>query len=158
MDLEQQLQVLIDDSPQDGHTPKLIEQVVKPVLIAFAQQLQHKTYFTYQSLQGSWLLTTLSNRQSPTVEKKVIYAFSTLADAKTFQGLNPDPQLLAIEIPVTHILFQLFALQDLDSIIFMDTPNNLKAGTEIQRNDLQRAIQAQLIQYRQSQSPSTRLA
>ena len=158
MNLEQQLQILIDQAPEDGVTPQVIANAVNPVLKAFAQQLQHPQYFTYQSLDGNWLLTNLSNRQNTNVEKKVIYAFSSLETAKQFQGMNADPQLIAPQIPVTHILFQLFALQELDSIVFFETPDNPNAGVEVHRQDLQGAIQTQLLRYRQSQSATSRLA
>lgn len=158
MNLDQQLQILIEEAPKDGVTPQVINNAVNPVLRAFAAQLQHQTYFTYKSLDGNWLLTTLSNRQKPDLEKKVIYAFCTLEAAQKFQGISPDPKLMAQKIGVAHILFQLFALQDLDSIVFIETPNNLNSGKEVHRKDLQGAIQAQLVKFRQSQHSPNRWA
>ncbi|AFY40124.1 hypothetical protein Lepto7376_3985 [[Leptolyngbya] sp. PCC 7376] len=161
MNLEQQLQILVDQAPKDGVTPNVIAKAVNPVLKSFATQLKHNEYFAYQSVQGNWLLTTLSNRRDPMLEKKVIYAFTTLEDAKLFEqmeGDRPDPDLTAQLIPVTHILFQLFALKKLDSIVFLETAGDLNNGTEVHRRDLQGAIQKKLKQYKQEKSDSTRLA
>ena len=161
MNLEQQLQILVDQAPKDGVTPDVIAKAVNPVLKSFATQLKHNDYFAYQSAGGNWLLTTLSNRRDPSLEKKVIYAFTTLEDAKLFElmdGDRPDSDLTAQRIPVTHILFQLFALKKLDSIVFLEAAGNLQDGTEVHRRDLQGAIQKKLVQYKKDQSDSTRLA
>lgn len=161
MNLEQQLQILIDQAPQDGVTPEVIAKAVNPVLKSFATQLQLNAYFAYQSAQGNWLLTTLSNRRNPMMEKKVIYAFSTLEDAQLFEhrdGDHPDPELTAQLIPVTHILFQLFALKQLDSLVFFEQVGNLNDGTEVHRQDIQAAIQKNLVQFKQDKQNSSRLA
>lgn len=142
MDLEQQIQLLIDNAPQDGTTPKLVE-ALAPVLKLFANQLQHSEYHILQTLDQGWVVTTLSNRSQPEVEKKVIYAFATLKDAVDFQSVS-DPQILAMPVPATHILFQMLSLETVNSTVFFDTPSNLTAGTEVRRDDLQRLIQIQL--------------
>ncbi|OKH18564.1 hypothetical protein NIES208_04965 [[Limnothrix rosea] IAM M-220] len=161
MNLEQQLQILVDQAPQDGVTPDVIAKAVNPVLKTFGTQLKHNDYFAYQSSQGNWLLTTLSNRRDPLLEKKVIYAFSTAEDATLFEDISgdrPDPDLTVQRIPVTHILFQLFALKQLDSIVFLETSGDLNAGTEVHRRDLQGAIQKKLIQYQKEKGQSSRFA
>ncbi|NEO26254.1 MAG: hypothetical protein F6K03_04995 [Kamptonema sp. SIO4C4] len=143
MNLDQQLQQLIERSPDDGVTPTVVEKAVAPVLRAFADQMQQLDYYVIQTLEKGWVLTTLSNRNQPGVEKKVIYAFASLKDANAFQE-TPDPNLIAVSLPVTHILFQLFALSQVDSIVFMDTPGNLSQGKEVKRPDLQQLVQIQL--------------
>lgn len=158
MDIDQQLQTLIDQAPQDGVTPTVIKNAVNPVLKAFTAKLKYSEYFVYQSTEGNWLLTTLSNRQNPDLEKKVIYAFSRLDDAKQFQGNGADAQLTAQPMPTAHILFQLFSLKRLDSIVFMETPGNLNQGTEISRQELQSAIQKQLSQYQNQAASNHRFA
>lgn len=161
MDLEQQLQILIDQAPQDGVTPEVIAQAVNPVLKSFATQLKRNAYFAYQSVQGNWLLTTLSNRRNPMMEKKVIYAFSSLEDAKQFEqreGDRPDPDLTVQLVPVTHILFQLFALKKLDSLVFFEDAGNPSKGTEVHRQDIQAAIQKNLVKFKRDQQNSSRLA
>ena len=145
MNLDRQLKLLVDEASQYGVPPQVMEQAVTPVLKGFATQLQHSEYYILQTLEGDWVLTTLSRRSQPKQEKKVIYAFSTLKDAANFQGTS-DPHIMAMSVPVTHLLFQLFSLEPVDSIIFMETPGNLTAGTEIYRAELQKLIQRQLQQ------------
>jgi hypothetical protein len=89
------------------------------------------------------VLTTLSNRAQPEIEKNVIYAFPTLKDAADFQSVS-DPQIITTTVPVTHILFQMLAIDTVNSTVFFDTPGNLTAGTEVRRDDLQHLIQAPL--------------
>jgi len=144
MDLKQQIQVLIKNAPQDGTTPKVVE-AIAPVLTRLASQLRHSEYHILQTLNGDWVVTTLSNRTQPDVEKNVIYAFSTSKDANDFQPVD-DPQLVTVTIPITHILFQMLALDTVTSLVFFDTPGNLAAGTEVRRDDLQQIIQRQLQQ------------
>ena len=147
MDLDQQIQVLIDNAPSDGTTPKIME-AIAPVLQLVASQLKHLEYYILQTLDEDWVLTTLSNRAQPEIQKNVIYAFPSLKDAADFQSVS-DPHILATPVPVTHILFQMLALETVTSIVFFDTPGNLAAGTEVRRDELQRLIQTQL---RHSQS------
>lgn len=144
MDLDQQIQVLIANAPQDGTTPRMVE-VIAPVLTLLARQLKHLEYHILQTLDQGWVVTTLSNRAQPEVEKNVIYAFSTLQDAANFQS-TWDPEIMATAIPVTHILFQLLAIKTVNSIVFFDTPGNLVTGTEVRRDDLQQLVQRQLQQ------------
>ena len=146
MDLERQIQVLVDNAPKDGTTPKAIE-AIAPVLTLVASQLEHLDYYILQTLDQGWVLTTLSNRAQPEIEKNVIYAFPTLKDAADFQSVS-DPEVLAATVPVTHILFQMLAIETLTSIVFFDTPGNLTAGIEVRRDNLQQLIQTQLQQIR----------
>lgn len=150
MDLDQQLQELVAQAPPDGTTPKAIE-AIAPVLKLLANQLSHLNYYVLQTLDGGWVLTTLSNRAQPEVEKNVIYVFATLKDAADFQSVS-DPQIVAMPVPVTHILFQMLAIDTAHSIVFFDTPGNLTAGTEVRRDDLQQAMQTQLKQIRSAPS------
>jgi len=142
MNLDQQIQVLIDNAPQDGTMPEIME-AIAPVLKLVASQLRHSEYHILQTLDEDWVLTTLSNRAQPEIQKNVLYAFGTLKDAADFQ-LSSDPQILALPVPVTHILFQMLALDAVTSTVFFDTPGNLAAGTEVRRDDLQTLIQTQL--------------
>jgi hypothetical protein len=146
MDLERQIQVLVDNAPKDGTTPKAIE-AIAPVLTLVASQLQHLDYYILQTLDQGWVLTTLSNRAQPEIEKNVIYGFPTLKDAADFQSVS-DPEVLAVTVPVTHILFQMLAIETVTSIVFFDTPGNLTAGIEVRRDNLQQLIQTQLQQIR----------
>ncbi|MBE9167843.1 hypothetical protein IQ238_10030 [Pleurocapsales cyanobacterium LEGE 06147] len=145
MELEQQLKILIDDASNYGVSPLVMQRAITPVLALLAQQLDHVEYYVLQNLEEDWILTTIRNQAQPEREKKVIYAFATLQDAATFQG-SADPNILAVSLPVTHILFKLFPLQQVDSIIFLKTPGNLQSGTEIERAKLQLLIQQQIQQ------------
>lgn len=139
MNLDRQIQSLIDDAPDDGITPRIV-QAIAPGLKQFATKLRHKQYFIVQSLDGEWVVTTISDRQKPKIEKRVIYAFPTLQDIPK----TTDTQLIAVPIAVTHILFQLIALETVDSIIFFEIPGDANTGYEIKRADMQKLVQVQL--------------
>ncbi len=149
MDLETQIQLLIDNAPRDGITPNLIA-AIAPALRAIAQKLRYSQYYILQNSEESWVLTTLSNRANPRLEKLVIYAFPTIQDVSLIPPAGLDPQMLAKIIPVTHILFQLVALEPVDSIVFLETPGKTTHTVEIRRTDLEKLMQKQL---RQQRSP-----
>ncbi len=145
MDLERQIQLLIDNAPQDGITPNIVA-AISPVLSAIAQRLRHSQYYILQNLESEWVLTTLSNRASSGLEKRVIYAFSTIQDVSLIPSAGLDPQIVAKPLPVTHILFQLVALEPVDSIVFLETPGKTTHTVEVQRNELQKLMQQQIKQ------------
>lgn len=149
MNIDQQIQQLIDDAPQDGNTPTLVA-TIAPVLKFLASQLRHTQYYIVQTLDQSWAITTLENQTQPGLEKNVIYAFSSLKDVSTGPYPMHDPQMIALPLPVTHILFQMLATDMIHSIIFFDAPGNTGAGTEIQREQLTSLIESHL---QQSQMP-----
>ena len=149
MDLEAQIQLLIDNAPRDGMTPNLIA-AIAPALRAISQKLRHSQYYILQNSESSWVLTTLSNLTNPGLEKRVVYAFPTIQDVSLISPAGLDPQMLAKIIPVTHILFQLVALEPVDSIIFLETPGKTTHTVEIRRTDLEKLMQQQL---RQQRSP-----
>lgn len=144
-ELQQQIQKLIQDAPNDGVTGPTVE-AISPVLLAIAQQLKHRQYYILQTLSQSWVMTTISNRREPQTRKNVLYAFPTLKDAASDPVTSKDPQIMGIPTPVSNILFQMLALKNLDSIIFFDTPGNRKQGTEIKKLEFQAMVQAQLQQ------------
>ena len=146
MNLDQQIQLLIDDAPNDGVTPNLIK-AIAPGLKQLASNLRHEQYYIVQTLDSDWLVTTIRNRQE--AEKRVIYAFPTLQDSFATSSAQSLAQLVALPMPVTHILFQLVALQSVDSIIFLENPGEAIAGYEINRPDVQKLIQVQI----ESKSP-----
>lgn len=149
MDLEAQIQLLIDNAPRDGITPNLIA-AIAPALRAIAQKLRYSQYYILQNSESSWVLTTLSNRANPGLEKRVVYAFPTIQDVSLISPAGLDPQMLAKIIPVTHILFQLVALEPVDSIVFLETPGKTTHTVEVRRTDLEKLMQKQL---RQQRSP-----
>ncbi len=136
MNLDRQIQLLIDDAPKDGVTPNLIK-AIAPGLKQLAAKLRHEQYYIVQSLDADWLVTTITNRE---IEKRVIYAFPTLQDS-----FAPNSaELIAVPIPVTHILFQLVALESVDSIVFLEIPGEANTGYEVKRQDIQKLIQVQI--------------
>ncbi len=141
MNLDSQIQSLIDDAPNDGVTPNLIK-VIAPGLKQLAASLRHEQYYILQSLDSDWLVTTIRNRQK--IEKRVIYAFPSLQDSFATSSAQPKAQLVALPMPVTHILFQLVALQSVDSIIFLENSGEASTGYEINRRAIQKLIQAQI--------------
>jgi hypothetical protein len=157
MDLDQQIQTLVDQAPQDGTTPAAI-QAIAPVLKQLAQSLKRSEYYILQNLNQNWVVTTLSNRSQPGVEKKVIYAFPTLNDAANAPFASKDPQLMAFPTPVIHILFQFISMKTVDSTVFFDQPGNLKTGTEFRHADIQALVQAQLQQLKSNPDVPPNLA
>ncbi|PSF36588.1 hypothetical protein C7H19_12975 [Aphanothece hegewaldii CCALA 016] len=153
MKLKKQLKILADEAPQYGIPFKVMEKAVIPVLVAFAQQLRHEEYYILQNKAGDWIINTLSHRHQPKIEKKVIYAFSTSQDAAQYQNTANS-----VAIPVTHLLFQLFALGQIDSIVFLEKSGNLNDGVEISRTEIQTSLQHQLKQLKDSFSTPSNLA
>jgi hypothetical protein len=159
MDLKAQIQLLIENAPKDGRTPQLVA-AIAPALNAIAQNLGHSNYYILQNLDREWVLTTLSNRGNPQQQKQVVYAFSRLQDIPASYGAGLDPQVIATPMPVTHILFQLLALEPVDSIVFLNSNlagRNRTSGTqvrevEIKRTDLQNLVK-QVLQRNSSQAP-----
>lgn len=148
MDLQAQIQLLIDNAPQDGVIPQLVT-AIAPVLRAIAVELRHSQYYILQNMEQSWVLSTYCDRTNPQLEKRVIYAFPTIQDVPLRSSAGLDPQLVAALIPVTHILFQLVAMEPVDSIVFFETPRTNTDSIEVRRADLQHLIQQQLQQNRQ---------
>jgi hypothetical protein len=141
--LDAQIRELIDNAPQDGTTPLLME-AIAPALMELAGRLRHLQYFVAQTLDGSWAVTLLSHETIPNLQKQIIYAYPTLKDVASGPYPMHEPQMIALPLPVTHILFQMAAMETIDSIIFFETPGNTTIGTEIQRTDLQSLIQTRL--------------
>ncbi len=151
MNLDEQLEILLHEAPENGVPLLVMEKAISPVLKLFAKQLQHPIYYILQNRDRNWILTTLSHRDKPQAENTVIYAFATREDAISFQGIA-DSQILIASIPVTHLLFQIFALNQIDSIIFMEQPGNINQGKEIERVRLQNMIQQQIMRLKISQN------
>ncbi|WP_089094005.1 hypothetical protein [Nodularia sp. NIES-3585] len=145
MDLQTQIQLLINNAPRDGLTPHLVS-AISPVLISITKRLRHSQYYILQNSEENWVLTTLSNRANPGLERRVVYAFPTIQDVSLTSPAGLDPQMLAKIVPVTHILFQLVALEPVDSIVFLETPGQTTHTCEIQRSELLNLLQQQMKQ------------
>ncbi|MDJ1168280.1 hypothetical protein PMG71_02435 [Roseofilum sp. BLCC_M154] len=152
MDLDDQIQTLIDRAPQDGHTPQIIA-AIAPALKALAQQLQHSQYYILQSVNQEWVFTTLRNNEEAELTKKVIYAFSTFKDAAQSPSAKDSPNLIAVPIAVTALLFQMVTLEPIDSLVFFETPGNLQSGVEVRSEDVKNLIESYLAQLSSGSAP-----
>ncbi|MGK7889396.1 MAG: hypothetical protein AB4042_08675 [Leptolyngbyaceae cyanobacterium] len=153
MTLDQQIQDLIDNAPQDGTTPALM-QAIAPAIRSMAVQLKHPEYYVPRTVDGSWLMVTLKNRNQQAVEKNIVSAYATLNDAMVGSKIMSNPMIDPLPIPVTHILFHMLALKTVDSVIFFETPNDLQTGTEIFRQTIQETIRAYVKAQRSPQPPT----
>lgn len=141
MTLDQQIQELIDNAPADGQTPQLVR-IIAPSLKLLAQELENDFYYILQTSTENWILTTLSNRQQPHLEKRVIYAFPSATDA--LSTLGHVERAIAVPVSVIAILFQILAIPQLDSLLFFESGGLMDQAKEIKRVDVQRLIDEQL--------------
>ena len=157
MKLNQQLQNLVDEAPNYGVPAVIMESGVVPIIHVFAQQLDHSEYYLRQTIEKNLLLTILGNPDDPSVEKKVIYAFPTVKDAQNFPHSDIDDQanMVAEGLPVTQILFQMFTMKGVDSVIFLDKPEDYKQSKEIYCHKLQSAIKQNLTNLVKVDPPTT---
>jgi hypothetical protein len=153
MDLDQQLINLINEAPEYGVPSIIMEQGVIPVISAYAHQLDYTSYYLRQNLEDNLILTILGSDQNPEIEKKVIYAFPRVKDALEFADSKArESDLIAQEVPVSQILFQMFTMKGVDSIIFVEKPENYQQSKEIYCEKLQTAIQQTLTNFINSNS------
>ncbi len=134
MTIEQQIEALIAQAPPDGQTPRALK-IIAPALRDTAALLGELAYFIRQSPEGNWESTTLAHRDKPNLTKTVIYAYASGEQAE----LDAAAGLVIVEIPVINLLFQLIALEPVDSLIFFSARPET-APQEVQRQALQRQI------------------
>lgn len=143
MDIDQQIKALIENAPQDGSTPNMME-AIAPALKIIAGKLKHTQYYVLQNLDQQWVMTTLNHRSDTSLSKNVIYAFPTLKDVAQGPFTLNDPQILALPVPIINILFQMMAMKPVDSVVFFESSGDIKNGTEVSRKDLQGLVQVYL--------------
>ncbi|MBU6228779.1 MAG: hypothetical protein KGQ93_03700 [Cyanobacteria bacterium REEB459] len=148
MDLDSQIDLLLRNTQDDRLTVSAMG-TIAPLLKAIAEQLQHHQYYVLKTLEQGWLMTTLSNSNQPDSQKTVVYAYPTLKDAAASQASSKDPQVMALPVPIIHLLFQLLAMKPVDSLIFYEQSGQAAEALEITRQDLELLVQSQL----QSVSP-----
>lgn len=139
MNLDEQLKILISEASQSGIPADVMKQAIVPVLKKLAGKLRFEQYYILQSPDGDWVITTLAHRQNPKLEKKAIYAFASDTDAVAFPSVL-ESKARPRSIPTTHLLFQLFPMEGVNSIIFMEQPGNLEKGKEMWREEITEAI------------------
>ncbi len=145
MNLDQQLQSLVKEAPNYGVPTVIMQNGVIPVINVFAKQLKYSQYYLRQTLDDNLLLTILGSEENPEIEKKVIYAFPSVKDATEFSDSQiDDHKLVAEALPVTQILFQMFTMKGVDSVIFLDQPQDYQQSKEIYCHKLQLAIKQNL--------------
>lgn len=140
MTISEQIQQLVQQAPTEAAKADLGR--IAPALSAVAGRLKHLHYYLLQSLEQRWVMTTLQNREQPSLTKTVIYAYPSLEAVKAAQP-DPDPQLLALPMPTVQLLFQLLAIEPVESLIFIEESQH--PGVEISRQLLQRLIAQQLL-------------
>lgn len=143
MNLNDQIQILCQEAPSYGVPLRVMEEAIAPVLIELAQSLNHLSYFVLQTRDRAWQTTTLGHRDDPNPEKTVIYAFARRQDA-VYLLANAQDNLELANIPVTHLLFQLFALEPVNGLIFRENSGTLGRDQEIRRQDLQQRVEKKL--------------
>ena len=153
MDIEKQIQILIEEAP-DQTTGQAIE-LVAPFLKEIAAQLPNQLYYVLQSLGQGWVMTTLRGRQDPKATKTVVYAYPSLEAASV--GVADNPQMMALPHPSTHLLFQLLSLKQVDSIIFMQEKGKGQ-GVEVPRTMLEQVMRSQLQQLKDKGTTPTDIA
>ena len=62
MDLDSQIQTLVKEAPNDGVTSDAVI-AIAPALKAIASQLKHPQYYILQTLDQSWVMTSLSSKK-----------------------------------------------------------------------------------------------
>ncbi|MEM7066906.1 MAG: hypothetical protein AAF572_27550 [Cyanobacteria bacterium P01_B01_bin.77] len=153
MDIEKQIQILIEDAP-DQTTGQAIS-LIAPLLKEIAGQLPQQLYYVVQSLGQGWVMTTLRGRQDPKATKTVVYAYPSLESAAL--GVADNPQMMALPHPSTHLLFQLLSLKRLDSLIFMQEKGKGQ-GVEVPRTMLEQVMRSQLQQLQEQPTPPPDIA
>lgn len=149
MDIEKQIQILIEDAP-DQTTGQAIS-LIAPLLKEIAGQLPQQLYYVVQSLGQGWVMTTLRGRQDPKASKTVVYAYPSLESAAL--GVADNPQMMALPHPSTHLLFQLLSLKRVDSLIFMQEKGKGQ-GVEVPRTMLEQVMRSQLQQPQKPAPPA----
>ncbi|MCS6781652.1 MAG: hypothetical protein RMI89_03740 [Gloeomargarita sp. SKYBB_i_bin120] len=144
MELEQQLQQLIDEAPKTDNTAQLV-QVIGPLLLEVARNFRHRQYYIVQTLDKRWQTTTYTPVGQPGPEQTLVYAYCSLEDATNSIPLPKDPWLIALPVPVVHIIFQLLALEPVTGVVFWEEPGP-RLGTQLRRSELQACIQNYLLQ------------
>jgi CRISPR/Cas system CMR subunit Cmr4 (Cas7 group RAMP superfamily) len=143
MNLDQQIQALIDNAPQDGTMPTLMV-TIAPAFKQLASRLRHLQYFIAQTIDEDWAVTTLEHQTQANLQKTVVYAYATLKDVQASPYPMQDPQMMAFPVPAVDILFKMLTNEAIDSTIFFEQPGNLATGTEIQRQELTDQVQLEL--------------
>lgn len=162
MNIDQQIQQLIEQAPAYGLKVEEVQQI-SPVFEAFARRLPQPQYFILQNLDQNWIVTTLQHRTQEGLSKNVVYAYPSLESVKA-NVATADPQVLALPIPTVQILFQLLAMEPVESVIFLaanasanakgSSSSGTQNSTEFSRQALRQTIAQFLRLQHRPQPPS----
>ena len=141
--LQQQLKSLIEKAPKHGVAPVVIEKAVAPVLLSVASQLAATEYYLLQNEEEDWVISILSLRSSPQVEKRAVFAFGSLEAAQQ-QATQIQSQSKAVKLPIIEVLWNFFSSPAVDSLIFRDLQQQNSRSIEVKRQELYNQIQQQL--------------
>lgn len=156
MNLKSQLEDL-SKTLQGKISSLAIEKAIIPVVVAYAKRVKRGHFFIWENLDKQWVVTTLAHRSNPSLEKKVIYAFTSLQDAKKHEGYD-ESELQITEIPVVFLLMELFWLKEINSIIFFSYRGDFRQGIEVEREQFLDVLKSRLSQLEQTVDSSSRLA
>ncbi len=140
--LDQQITELVNAAPQDPATASAVH-LVATVLKTIAQRLNHAYFFLVTDSNSNWLLTTLSNRNAPDIEKNVIYAYGDYTAANVDRLEMNSPDLDCQEYGVIGLLLRVLNMKEVVSIIFFQGMN-IQNGTEVERRDLEKLCEKQI--------------
>lgn len=138
--LDRQVKRLIEGAASH-HIPPPAMQIIANVLRTIADRLDYPTYTVLTASNGGWLQVTLSNRQFPELEKKVVYAYPSYRMAKLEANKLVELEPVCQELGTIDLLFQLLGLPEIDSLIFLQ---HGQGGKEIKRQELYNLCQKQL--------------
>jgi hypothetical protein len=139
MNLDQQIQALLQDAPDDPEM-RQITRIFIPVLKSLAAKRHHLQYYVLQTESGEWLRLSLINRTQSNREKTVVYAFSTVEDAKMSVEPGQDPRCSPVPVAVIDLLFKFFAFNLGDSLVFFEKPGDRIKGLELPRSEFEAAL------------------
>jgi|688.fasta_scaffold07852_11 hypothetical protein len=144
MNLKSQLQEL-SKGLQGIMSTVAIKKAIIPVMVSYAKRVKRGHFFVWTSPEQEWIVTTLCHRLDPSLEKRVVYAFTSTQDAKKHEDFD-DPGLRVVEVPIVLIFTKLLVSEGLDSIIFFPHRGNVKQGLELEKSQFLELIKDRLRQ------------
>jgi hypothetical protein len=143
-ELANQVSTLIQDAPDDRTTTQGIA-MIAPLLakIAFSC-LNHAYYHVIQDGAGALLRIISTHSKHSSVEKTIVFAFSTEEDASRERDNLDEPDALIIKVAVLELLFRFWVLNWCDALVFFDRPGDRTQGHEITHAALTKRLQKEL--------------
>ncbi len=143
MNLNQQIETLIKDAPNDPEMRQITE-TVAPVLRRMASKFRYLEYYVLHTPDQGWVSFTLTHRTQSHIERKVIYAFSSSKDINDVISETDLSGLSVVSIGIIDLLFQFYALNLGDSLVVFDTPKNTESACEIPRQEFDALLRQSL--------------